>query len=51
MDFISYGDDNLDELKKNLISGSIDKNAMNKENGIILVQTADVKPRIKAMLS
>ena len=47
VDFISYGDDNLDALKKSLISGSIDKDAMNKENGIILVQTADVKTKDK----
>lgn len=44
-DFISYGDDNLDMLSKSLKSGNINKDAMNKENGIILVQTANVKTR------
>lgn len=35
----SYGDSALQELKKNLKEGQIDFNELNKENGIILLQT------------
>ena len=44
-DFISYGDDSLDLLKKYIKSGSINKDVMNKENGIILIQTSNVKTK------
>lgn len=40
--FVSYGDEGLDELKKNLKSGTIDKDVLNKENGIVLINTAKV---------
>lgn len=44
---LSYGDDNLAELNKNLISGSIDKNSLNKQNGIMLVQTTKASTKDK----
>jgi putative ABC transport system permease protein len=40
--FVSYGDEGLEELKENLKAGTTDKNVLNKENGIVLVNTAKV---------
>ncbi len=39
----SFGDDGLEAVKKNLKSGAINKDALNKENGVILVQTIDIQ--------
>lgn len=36
---MSYGDEGLQDLKGMLRSGSIDKEALNKENGVIIVNT------------
>lgn len=41
--FESYGDEGLEELKKNLKSGTSDKDVINKENGVVLVNTAKVQ--------
>jgi putative ABC transport system permease protein len=38
-DIISYGDSGLEDLKKMLKEGSIDKEALNRENGVIVVRT------------
>lgn len=38
-DLMSYGDEGLEDLKGMLKSGSIDKEALNKENGVIIVNT------------
>ncbi|HEY5561732.1 MAG TPA: ABC transporter permease [Clostridiaceae bacterium] len=45
--FISYGDEGLSDLKKNLIAGSIDLEAINKEDGVILMQTANLVTKDK----
>lgn len=52
VDFIAYSDNGLDSLNKNLKSGTINKDALNKENGVILVQTAKVvtKDRNSALI-
>lgn len=40
--FVSYGDEGLVELKKNLKAGTTDKNALNQEKGVVLVNTAKI---------
>lgn len=40
--FVSYGDESLDELKKKLKAGTADKNVLNQEKGIVLVNTAKI---------
>jgi len=37
--FLSYGDEGLTEAKQYLREGSIDREALNRENGVLLVQT------------
>ncbi|MFU0800554.1 MAG: ABC transporter permease [Xylanivirga thermophila] len=39
---ISYGDENFDELKPYLKEGRIDIDALNKENGVLIVETSRV---------
>lgn len=40
---ICYGDEGLKEVKKYLKEGSIDKDALNKENGVILIKTGNIR--------
>ncbi len=40
--FSSYGDESLDELKKKLKAGTADKNVINQEKGVVLVNTAKI---------
>lgn len=37
--FLCYGEDGLKEAKKCLIKGKIDKDVLNKENGVLIVET------------
>jgi len=40
--FVSYGDEGLEELKKNLSVGTTDKDVLNKEKGVVLVNTSKI---------
>ncbi len=40
--FSSYGDESLDELKKKLKAGTADKNVINQEKGVVLVNTSKI---------